>query len=390
MQYQTFRGQDVREAVTRIRKALGPNAVIGATRQVSNGRGGAFGQSFVEVMAARPTDPAESWTFAPPTTNLATPEPSGLPQTTPPRGHALHPRPLSAKKKGTSSKSDKARDDAQDIDQELRTLRTMLEELNASRPPREKASAMLLSMGFETRMVKELASSLGRSVPRTRDALRQALGARIIDRLRVGSNPLALPHKQLIVCVGPTGAGKTTTLAKLAARARLDHGRTVGVISLDTFRVGALEQWQRYAQLMGVAFGAAREVAELERAVERSSCDVMLVDTTGRGPAEAGQPWPLMDALSRVTRYQSHVLAVLPAWLRASDAQNVLFAFADVGPTGVIVTKIDETRRLGGVLDAVMGAELPVNYLCNGPRVPEDISEASADRLVSELLTGTE
>jgi flagellar biosynthesis protein FlhF len=185
--------------------------------------------------------------------------------------------------------------------------------------------------------------------------------------------------------MGPTGAGKTTTLAKLAARARLDLGRSVGVISLDTFRVGAVEQWQRYATLMGIPFQVASDRSSFRRALAEITADIVLVDTAGRStPASS---WVLPDCLSGMTEEMAkHALLVLPAWLRASDVARVAGLYEVPAPTEVVITKLDETIEAGGVLHAALPSNIPIAYLCNGPRVPEDIREASVEAVIDAVL----
>jgi flagellar biosynthesis protein FlhF len=193
------------------------------------------------------------------------------------------------------------------------------------------------------------------------------------------------PVRTLIACMGPTGAGKTTTLAKLAARARLDLGRSVGVISLDTFRVGAVEQWQRYATLMGIPFQIASDRSSFRRAMAEITADIVLVDTAGRStPASS---WALPDCLSGITEdLAKHALLVLPAWLRASDVTRVAELYQVPAPTEVVITKLDETIEAGGVMHAALPSNIPIAYLCNGPRVPEDIREASVEAVVDAVL----
>jgi flagellar biosynthesis protein FlhF len=261
----------------------------------------------------------------------------------------------------------------------------MLEELNAKRSPKERALAMLYAAGIDGPVAKELVYNLGRS-GRSASALRGLLSERLRTRLRVFPNLIAQSRRQMIVCVGPTGAGKTTTLAKLAARARLDYGRSVAVISLDTFRVGAIEQWQRYSRLIGTAFAVARNAQDFEHALASSTAELVLVDTSGRHVADSDETWPLVKCLPFVTRHELHVLLVLPAFLRGRDAEHVTRSYVDVRPSGCVVTKLDETSEIGGVLQAMLTEDVPIAYTCNGPRVPEDIREAEAEAIIQCLL----
>ena len=272
-----------------------------------------------------------------------------------------------------------------DLEREMVALRTMLEELNAKRSPKERALAMLYAAGIDGRIAKELVYNLGKT-GRNSSALRGLLVERLRSRIRVFPNLIAQSRRQMIACVGPTGAGKTTTLAKLAARARLDYGRSVGVISLDTFRVGAIEQWQRYSRLIGTSFAVARNLSDFEHALASSTAELVLVDTSGRHVADTDETWPLVTCLPQVTRHELHVLVVLPACLRARDAEHVTRSYADVRPSGAVVTKLDETSEIGGVIQAMLTGDVPIAYTCHGPRVPEDIREAESESIIQSLL----
>ncbi len=270
MQYQNFRGADLKEALSAVKATLGPNALIEGTRQISNGRGGGLGHSYVEVTAAAPA--GLKWPYANQEAAAAAEVPMRRRE---PRGPAAFGRKA---QKGAPSL---ARDPSE-IERELGMLRQMLNELNESRPPKERALTELHAAGIEGALARELATGATKVARRGREALRAWLSGRIKERLSVTPSLLTDPAPRVIACVGPTGVGKTTTLAKLAARARLDHGRSVGVISLDTFRVGAVEQWQRYATLMGIPFQIASDRPSFLRAMADMPTDLVLVDTAGR------------------------------------------------------------------------------------------------------------
>lgn len=388
MQYQTFRGVDLKEALNRVKAAFGPDAIIESTRQVSNGKAGGFGQSFVEVKAAGPSIVASKYPFSSDVaqTDFA-PAPVHAQRTVrgqvtkDPMAFALGGGSLSRGKASSSSNPSTS-----ELDREIKALRAMLEELSATRKPKERALALLLDAGFEGPLARELANGSQRAAKQGQAALRDFIIERIKVRVRISPGIIERPKRQLIACVGPSGAGKTTTLAKLAARARLEHSRSVGIVSLDTYRVGAVEQWQRYSHLLGIPFSVARTRGDFELAVQSSNCDLLLVDTSGRGISDEGAAWPLLDCLPLVVRHELHVLVVLPAWLRARDAEQVVRTYSDARPTGVVFTKTDETVQQGGIVQAVLSNDLPVAYICNGPRVPEDIRDASAEIVLKGLL----
>lgn len=376
MSYQSFRGVDLQEALSAVKATLGPNALIEGTRRVSNGRAGGLGQQYVEVTAAPPQ--GLKWPFA--SREARAPE---LPlreraAMAPPSGET---RSLRTKNKYGSVLGL----DSTEVERELTSLRAMLEELNQQRPPRERAMTLLHAHGIEGNLARELANGAAKHAKKGKAPLTDFLRARLAERVTVSGSLMQSPKRTLIACMGPTGAGKTTTLAKLAARARLDLGRSVGVISLDTFRVGAVEQWQRYATLMGIPFQVASDRPSFRRGLAEITADIVLVDTAGRStPASS---WVLPDCLAGMTEdIARHALLVLPAWLRASDVLRIQGLYEVPAPTEVVITKLDETIEAGGVLHAALPSNIPIAYLCNGPRVPEDIREASVEAVVDAVL----
>jgi flagellar biosynthesis protein FlhF len=376
MSYQSFRGADLQEALSAVKATLGPNALIEGTRRVTNGRAGGLGQQYVEVTAAPPQ--GLKWPFASREARAPELPLRERPAMAPPNGET---RSLRTKTKFGSVLGL----DSNEVERELTSLRAMLEELNQQRPPRERALTLLHARGIEGNLARELANGAAKHAKKGKAPLTDFLRARLAERISVSGSLMQNPRRTLIACMGPTGAGKTTTLAKLAARARLDLGRSVGVISLDTFRVGAVEQWQRYATLMGIPFQIASDRASFRRALAEITADIVLVDTAGRStPASS---WVLPDCLSGMTEeMEKHALLVLPAWLRASDVARVSGLYEVPAPTEVVITKLDETVEAGGVLHAALPSNIPIAYLCNGPRVPEDIREASVEAVVDAVL----
>ena len=376
MSYQSFRGADLQEALSAVKATLGPNALIEGTRRVTNGRAGGLGQQYVEVTAAPPQ--GLKWPFASREARAPELPLRERPAMAPPAGET---RSLRAKGKLGSVLGL----DSNEVERELTSLRAMLEELNQQRPPRERALTLLHARGIEGNLARELANGAAKHAKKGKAPLNDFLRARLAERISVSGSLMQSPRRTLIACMGPTGAGKTTTLAKLAARARLDLGRSVGVISLDTFRVGAVEQWQRYATLMGIPFQIASDRNSFRRAMAEMTADIVLVDTAGRStPASS---WVLPDCLQGMTEeMEKHALLVLPAWLRASDVARVSGLYEVPAPTEVVITKLDETVEAGGVLHAALPSNIPIAYICNGPRVPEDIREASVEAVVDAVL----
>ncbi|MCB9877676.1 MAG: hypothetical protein H6835_08765 [Planctomycetes bacterium] len=181
-----------------------------------------------------------------------------------------------------------------------------------------------------------------------------------------------------VALVGPTGVGKTTTLAKLAARAR-DRGERVAIVTLDTYRMAAVEQLRTFAELLDVPFAVAHDANDMRRVLQQyADCDRIFIDTTGRSPRNR-ERLPLVEGTLRAAG--ASTLLCLAAGTRGRDAQLVIDAYEPLGIEAVCLTKWDETVAPGEALAAVVERGLPLSHVCIGQEVPADILAADAGQL---------
>ena len=186
--------------------------------------------------------------------------------------------------------------------------------------------------------------------------------------------------------IGPTGVGKTTTIAKLAARFAMQHGqRHVALISTDTYRIGAHEQLMTYGRLLGVPVHCANDTHELQQLLHKlHDKKLILIDTAGMSQRDID----ISQKLSHLSHPSSKIkpYLVLSANAQVSSLDEVISVFKKASPVACVLTKLDEAASLGGVLSAVIKHQLPIAYVSYGQKVPEDIQPARARELVDETL----
>ncbi len=196
--------------------------------------------------------------------------------------------------------------------------------------------------------------------------------------------------RHVVALVGPTGVSKTTTIAKLAAGFRIEARRRVGLLTIDTFRIAAVQQLKAYAEIMDLPMEVVERVDEMRPALDRlGDVDLVLIDTAGRSPRSDARIEQLMELLRAAQPDETHL--VLSATSSPSTVESVLAGFAPVRPTAAILTKLDEALQTAAVLAALSAAEpavggTPLSYVTNGQQVPDDIALANAEMLVSRLL----
>ncbi|HHM04851.1 MAG TPA: flagellar biosynthesis protein FlhF, partial [Gammaproteobacteria bacterium] len=276
--------------------------------------------------------------------------------------------------------------------EELKSLRGYMEnQLNAMAwgetrrrsPSQAHVLKRALSLGLSDVTARELAA-VAEGV-RDNDAAWRAAVSHLSAKLPTAGED-ALDEGGVIALVGPTGVGKTTTVAKLAARYALRRGvRHIALVTTDNYRVGAHEQLRTYGRLLDIPVRVVASGRELRSALdEMADKDVVLVDTAGMSQRDIR----LSEQLSvlRGAGRKLKTLLVLAASTSPQSLEEAAKAFQRVRLDGCVLTKLDEAGQLGGALDTVVREQLPVVYVSDGQRVPEDLHRARAENLVSRAL----
>lgn len=426
MKIKRFQARSMREAIRLVREEQGPDAVILSNRRTADG---------VEVVAAVDYDAAliqQNNTRPVAAEADAKPAQDGVKQPTPasatpaemlaraieeapvmtrrprpqppmelppePPAHAAAPRilrspfqaPEAIERTMKRAAAAAAGDDneLQTLQREMNTMRRLLEEqlaglmwgdMQQRRPRQAAALRALVDLGVEPDIARQIAEEL----PDSADAERARflpLGLLARRLMADGSDPVM--DGGVIAMVGPTGVGKTTTIAKLAARWSARHGtRDIALVTMDHYRVGATEQLYMYGRLLGVPVYAVSPAESLQATLERlKDRSLVLIDTAGMSQRDRALDAAL-DKLHSASK-QLKTFLVLAANTQPAALEETVSRFGEVPPAACVLTKLDEASRVGGALSITIRRKLPIAYYADGQRVPEDLHAARADRLV--------
>jgi len=347
MSMKRYLASDMRTALRQIRSEQGPEAVILSTRQLSGG---------VEVCAA--------------ITAGATPTAAPAPAAT--RAPVADPAVAT-------------------LQQELRDLRRLLEQqLSAlawnDYTRREPARTQALIELTELGLCRDIAQDIVAALPAGTDAGTTQRPHLALLARRLQTAPMPGADGGRIALVGPSGAGKTTTLAKLAARWALEHEpESLVLVSVDNERIGGAEQLRLLGRLLGVAVDVVAGPAELARRLaSRTHARLVLIDTPGMTTRSAVAATGVETLRAAVPALE--YVAVLPASAQAVVLDDCVRRLLPLNPASAILTRVDEAASLGGALAALLRANLPVSLVCDGPGIPEDLRPARPHQLVARAV----
>jgi flagellar biosynthesis protein FlhF len=387
-----------------VRQELGPDAVILYTKKLR--QGGFFGLGGSEVAevtagvdlgpdpagggdrASRPVPP-QAFTAAPPR-----PQPARPRSPSPFSGGSYSPPVQAAPATATERRAEVFQSELNDgkVLAGLQVTRTAPRRTGPDlHPELRRVLDQLVKNGVEESVAQSALLPAQREIvekgyPRA-GTLGQLVNRVLGSQLRVSGPIEAMPGKTRVVAfIGPTGVGKTTTLVKLASQYALVHQMKVALLTADTYRIGAVEQLRIYRDIMDIPFEAVNSPEEVGPAIKRyADRDLIFFDTAGRSPQNRRQITDLKAFLEAAKPSETHLC--VSATTKNADLLPIVGKFGLVPVNRFLVTKLDETRSHGLLLNLAANFQVPISYLTTGQNVPNDIEVASPERM-AELVLG--
>jgi len=409
METKVYQAATMAQALADVKRSLGRDAVIVNTRRCR--RGGLLGlfggRAVWEVHAAAhhavategiyvPAPPVETETETETATEWTEPQPVDPVEPTEPTKLADEGKAAAEGAAATEGGNPRSTD----MNEQMDELRRMVETLVARGADESLPPALvdirrrLADQEVDAEVAESLMSELRRSVENQplpdSSVLRGRLSDLVARRIRTlppsGANGAGGPC--VIALIGPTGVGKTTTIAKMAANLKLREGKRVGLITIDTYRIAAVDQLRTYAEIIDVPLQAVLTPTELRSAIrEMSAMDVVLIDTAGRSQNDQPRLKELRRFLHAAECDEVHL--VVSASSSGKVARAACRRFAPVGAHRIIMTKLDEAATFGMILNITAATGAAVSFVTTGQDVPDDIRSADANLLAQCIVQGS-
>ncbi len=424
MQVKVFEAKDMTSGLKMVKEDLGPDALILSTRTLRGGKLGMLGKPMLEITAAIDSAwPEKSTEPSIPLRNDSSSSP--VQEFSPVQGQDNEPltyqnlgldAPLQRGKASpgfsgvheTGSKTDPTA-----LSHEISELRSIIDSLShrlagIDSPPVAQAYVepeysaqsangsedpimrLLLSRGLNHQVAGLVArftsDVIGPQAGGSQHTLQGNL-TKAIGKLFTVTHPLEnkLVHQKRISLIGPTGVGKTTTIAKLAAGYLKRFGGKVALITIDTYRIAAVEQLKVYGEIMNLPVEVVIKPTDMAAALARyNNCDLILIDTAGRSPGNGMEIQDMRTFLKPEYGLENHLM--LSATNREIELETIIQQFSCLPISNIIFSKVDECRLLGVLLNIHYSKDTPISYLTNGQRVPEDIIAATPEILANLIM----
>ncbi len=288
----------------------------------------------------------------------------------------------------------------ENLNQKLDTLTSLIQTLNIQKRedltlPPEFATIYkeLNSSGMEAfhidMIIKKAIKEMPIYMKNSSATIKRYFQVLLAKMIPIRSEKLFLENqKKVMMLVGPTGVGKTTTLAKLAARYSMEFRKKVGIITLDSYRIGAVEQLYTYAKMMKLPIESAMDEYDFKKIVESLEyCDIILIDTIGSSQYDRDKLSKLASIYQKSNK-KIDISLVLSASTKYEDLLDIYENFSILELDNAIITKFDESKTFGNIFSSLMTNSLPLSYFSYGQEVPDDLMCASSNFLVETLFAG--
>ncbi|WP_223191610.1 flagellar biosynthesis protein FlhF [Propionispora hippei] len=362
-----FTAATMQEGMAQIKSELGRDAVILHTRRLKKGGVlGFFGKEVIEITAGVEATPQVATQATVPVPEVKMPP--------------ARPVLIDGDSKMTA------------VQLELGTMRKLLEQVLHKIPLQEEKKSPVFAMLEQNDIDEQIAAELVREAAKTKfpAGIHFTEDQAVLEVLRTylqrSEGITVLPNAtKTVAFIGPTGVGKTTTIAKLAANFAIKEGFKVALITADTYRISAVEQLKTYADIIGVPIEIVYTPDELKLAIQRhQDKQLILIDTAGRSPKNHYQLGEL-QALLEINPY-IEVHLVLSMTTKYKEALDIVHSFSGCSPQKFLFTKLDEASNIGTMLNLLYQFPVTLSYVATGQNVPDDIELADPGKLMNLIL----
>lgn len=364
---------NMNEALTRIRYELGKDAIIVSQRKIRKGGFfGLFSKKMLEVTAAIDNNKSSSKENMKEGIEAI----KKLMKNTVEEDKNTYTEEVALKKRCKP-------EDNEALVKEVQEMRNMLKDMmngqGLGNTQKSKLQLKLEDNDVDSKIVNKIVKKI-EAIDDDRSE-EEKLTETVNDMVKVSTNKM----DNVLVLVGPTGVGKTTTIAKLAGRFSLIENKKVGLITIDTYRIGAIEQLKTYADIMNIPFNVVFTIKDMQAALENmSDCDIILVDTTGRSSKNTMQISELRAFVDKVKTDNIHL--VVSCTTKSKDIDTIVNGYKALNYNNVVITKLDETTTYGSILNILDKAKKPISFITTGQNVPDDIKIMTSQELTKLIL----
>ena len=375
-----YTANNMNEALTRIRYELGKNAVIISQRKIrKSGIAGFFSGKIVEVTAA-----VENSSIKKETPSFSNIERQPNINSSIENLKKVMAKEIEAKNNqsrnniGQKEQKEQNNINVSSLENEMNEMKKLLNTVvnNTRKEEQEDELLTLLKkLDIDLDYYSELKKRIG-----DKD-INEELKKIVSDDIKIATDDL----KGKVVLVGPTGVGKTTTIAKLAGKLSLIDKKKVGLITVDTYRIGAVEQLKTYAEIMNIPFKVVITMKEMSEAVKSmEDCDVVLIDTTGRSSKNSMQISELRAFIEKAE--PDYISLVISSITKNRDINIILEGYKELNYNDIIITKLDETSVYGSLYNIERMSNKPIRFITTGQNVPDDIKNPSKEEIVKFIF----